>query len=524
MKKLSDKIATLREKIFYSYIIKPNEIKGKHSNELLILLDILKTVYVEIISKSSYNSKEANINSIAETFSHAAIAYESGIASNILKSLIFIDELFISIENNFHDIPMYILKKKLLALYQLAFNSNTHKDLNNKLIHFIWIGEISKIQLKHVELWAKRNNDYRVMLWMDPKTLLAGELLKAKKATLRSDETSKDEALRVQRQCWYFSQERHIFNDEIIAEYLTDVSGKKFSSRCINKVRKEFVNIKLSHLNIKIMDINTLISKYENRGRLKIYNFEIFYRTNLAAASDVIRLLVLSEFGGIYIDIDTLPKINIDFPHTDRYLTDNNLHDQHNEKIEAMKNTMTFEKFWQIENKERKTFESNDCFDKPALFNAIKKDLCSTGSNSVFCSLKEIKTPFDIPLLSRHKKNINVFFSNVIVANSNSTTIDLSLKIINENYRKIFRLVEKNIQSDFIFNYALDGYKNNSRVTLNISGPGVLLRAIFLTIIDTLELPQDIPESALLGFLNTHLSFTEQTMETESGLASSWMK
>ncbi|MFV8928682.1 TcdA/TcdB catalytic glycosyltransferase domain-containing protein, partial [Serratia fonticola] len=280
MKKLSDKIATLREKIFYSYETKPNEIKGKHSNELLILLDILKTVYAEIISKSSYNSKEANINSIAETFSHAAIAYESGIASNILKSLIFIDELLISIENNFHGIPMYILKKKLLALYQLAFNSNTHKKLNNKLIHFIWIGEISKMQLKHVELWAKRNNDYRVMLWMDPKTLLAGELLKAKKATLRSDETSKDEALRVQRQCWCFSQERNIFNDEIIAEYLTDVSGKKSLSRYINKARKEFTNIKSSYRNIKIMDINTLTSKYKNRGRLKIYNFEIFYRTN----------------------------------------------------------------------------------------------------------------------------------------------------------------------------------------------------------------------------------------------------
>ncbi|MDK2378074.1 TcdA/TcdB catalytic glycosyltransferase domain-containing protein [Serratia fonticola] len=238
----------------------------------------------------------------------------------------------------------------------------------------------------------------------------------------------------------------------------------------------------------------------------------------------MIRLLVLSEFGGIYIDIDTLPKINIDFPHTERYLIDNSLHEQHNEKIEAMKNTMTFEKFWEIEHKERKMFESNDCFDSSALFSAMKKDLCNTGSNTIFCSLKEIRIPFDIPLLSRHKKKNNVFFSNVIVANSNSAAIDLSLKIINENYRKIFLLVESNIQNDFIFNYALDGYKNNSRVTLNISGPGVLLRAIFLTIIDTLELPQDIPESALLGFLNTHLSFTEQTMETESGLASSWMK
>ena len=56
------------------------------------------------------------------------------------------------------------------------------------------------------------------------------------------------------------------------------------------------------------MDINILIEKEEYCHENDIYNFEIFFRTNLAAASDVIRLLILYEFGGIYIDIDTLPK------------------------------------------------------------------------------------------------------------------------------------------------------------------------------------------------------------------------
>ncbi|MGF6190995.1 TcdA/TcdB catalytic glycosyltransferase domain-containing protein [Serratia sp. 2723] len=527
MKKLSKKIAILKEKIIHGDKTKLIEKEGKHRNELSILLDMLKTIYIDIIPKSSCKNKEANINSIADTFSYAAISYESGVAKNILKSLIFLDELLICIESNFQEPPVCTLREKLLYLYQSARNLHVFKKLNSKIIHFIWIGKMSKTQLKHVELWAKHNNDYRIMLWIDPKTLLAGELLKAKKNTLRSDRTGKQEALRIQRECWCFSQEKHGVNDEIIAEYLIKTPSKTTLNSLHKKREKayrDFIYLKSSHNNIEIMDINNLTSKVKNRIEYDIYKLEIFYRTNLAAASDVIRLLILLEFGGIYIDIDTLPKINISFPNTERYLTNNDRLEGNHEKIEAMKNTMVFEKFWGIRSEGKKFLETNDYINRPALFNAMKKDLCNIETNSIFSGLQEIKIPFDIPLISRNNKNINVFFSNVIVANSHSMTINRALCIIKENYREITCLLEKNSQNDFISNYTLDGYKNSSRITLKISGPGVLLRAIILTIIDTLELPKDISEPALLGLINTHLSFTEQTMETETGLTSSWMK
>ncbi|WP_214644427.1 TcdA/TcdB catalytic glycosyltransferase domain-containing protein, partial [Aliivibrio fischeri] len=37
------------------------------------------------------------------------------------------------------------------------------------------------------------------------------------------------------------------------------------------------------------------------------YYFELKFRGNLAAASDILRLIILFKYGGVYIDVDTLP-------------------------------------------------------------------------------------------------------------------------------------------------------------------------------------------------------------------------
>ncbi|MEC6071365.1 TcdA/TcdB catalytic glycosyltransferase domain-containing protein [Serratia nevei] len=40
---------------------------------------------------------------------------------------------------------------------------------------------------------------------------------------------------------------------------------------------------------------------------MKYYYYEIILRCNLASASDIIRLLIIYQYGGVYIDVDTLP-------------------------------------------------------------------------------------------------------------------------------------------------------------------------------------------------------------------------
>ncbi|MBO2006751.1 hypothetical protein J4732_07605 [Serratia marcescens] len=40
---------------------------------------------------------------------------------------------------------------------------------------------------------------------------------------------------------------------------------------------------------------------------MKYYYYEIILRCNLASASDIIRLLIIYQYGGTYVDVDTLP-------------------------------------------------------------------------------------------------------------------------------------------------------------------------------------------------------------------------
>ncbi|MBT2979769.1 TcdA/TcdB catalytic glycosyltransferase domain-containing protein, partial [Vibrio anguillarum] len=37
------------------------------------------------------------------------------------------------------------------------------------------------------------------------------------------------------------------------------------------------------------------------------YELEMYLRGNLAAASDIARLVILRQYGGLYVDVDTLP-------------------------------------------------------------------------------------------------------------------------------------------------------------------------------------------------------------------------
>jgi mannosyltransferase OCH1-like enzyme len=49
------------------------------------------------------------------------------------------------------------------------------------------------------------------------------------------------------------------------------------------------------------------------------YFREIALRANLAAASDILRLHVIYQFGGVYVDCDTLPSLDHVFAKTGAY-------------------------------------------------------------------------------------------------------------------------------------------------------------------------------------------------------------
>ncbi|WP_446444294.1 TcdA/TcdB catalytic glycosyltransferase domain-containing protein [Serratia marcescens] len=50
------------------------------------------------------------------------------------------------------------------------------------------------------------------------------------------------------------------------------------------------------------------------------YYYEIILRHNIASASDIVRLLIIYQYGGTYIDVDTLPYIDNIYHKLNKYI------------------------------------------------------------------------------------------------------------------------------------------------------------------------------------------------------------
>jgi hypothetical protein len=134
------------------------------------------------------------------------------------------------------------------ALTVFFLNSTAHAEPAPKELHFIWIGkDIPELYVANIMGWAARNKDYKINIWSD------------KSATISNTISKMDGA-----------------------------SSLPFQFRDIDEVKKE---------NLKTHP--KLISYLERESSGKFPNY--------AAASDILRLLILNKEGGIYVDTDETP-------------------------------------------------------------------------------------------------------------------------------------------------------------------------------------------------------------------------
>jgi hypothetical protein len=141
-------------------------------------------------------------------------------------------------------------KRKLsfLALILLVSIQSASANLVPKLLHFIWIGEdIPVTYIENIKTWSARNRDYKLILWSDQQIKFERPLVKADQG--------------------FFDYE---FGD-------------------IEELKKEFFHT-----------FPRLIGYLERESHGKFPNY--------AAASDILRLLILYKLGGVYIDTDEIPN------------------------------------------------------------------------------------------------------------------------------------------------------------------------------------------------------------------------
>ncbi|HHH6703325.1 TPA: DUF3491 domain-containing protein [Escherichia coli] len=99
----------------------------------------------------------------------------------------------------------------------------------------------------------------------------------------------------------YLQNVIQLSEDDINSFYKTIDSNKETVTKIIHNLQREFGENRIS-----IKDVNTLtsLSKAENNHN---YQTEMLLRWNYPAASDLLRMYILKEHGGIYTDTDMMP-------------------------------------------------------------------------------------------------------------------------------------------------------------------------------------------------------------------------
>lgn len=108
-------------------------------------------------------------------------------------------------------------------------------------------------------------------------------------------------------------------------EYEQQIDIVEYEKNAIIKDRKNRKYQEVSDL------FETFSKKDPARGKKlrAIYNKELNDRGNLAAASDLVRFIALHEYGGIYIDMDLLPTLNLDLIRGTDLFPSKHVTDQH---------------------------------------------------------------------------------------------------------------------------------------------------------------------------------------------------
>lgn len=404
------------------------------------------------------------------------------------------------------------------------------------IIHFLWIGNLTKTHYEYIELWIKTNPEKKFNLWSDPSCSSCLDFHNTLKEHIKENKCDNPELslLKLKNKAYHYIV-NNITHDKNFNVVANSFLIKNKISKAINK--KVFSGKGYNTYNNVLLhnkDISSLFAD-EFEEYKKYYYYEVIIRGNLTCASDIVRLILLYKFGGVYIDIDTLPYLDNVFLETNKLvssakcLNDENLALAKSEGVLSKLNN---------DNKIAENIEHyiNLIHDTPRnvkdqITNSILNDL------SKF-SLKKIKPLGDVLVyenflsLSSLVFLNGVYFNNIICSCAKSKALMIILMSIKKRYRYIeknnalFNLKKNSTNNNYLarlLEYRYDEFRNTNFVTQSLTGPRLISEVLLALSYKVLGLDDDISPLLIATFMQNDsfgIAFLKQNMDTPLGLIS----
>ncbi|EQG60630.1 toxin B [Clostridioides difficile DA00145] len=446
------------------------------------------------------------------------------------------------------------LKKDILKEVILIKNSNTSPVEKN--LHFVWIGgEVSDIALEYIKQWADINAEYNIKLWYDSEAFLVNTL---KKAIVESSTTEALQLLEEEIQNPQFDNMK-FYKKRM--EFIYD-RQKRFINYYKSQINKPTVptidDIIKSHLVSEYNRDETLLESYRtnslrkinsNHGidiranslfteqeLLNIYSQELLNRGNLAAASDIVRLLALKNFGGVYLDVDMLPGIHSDLFKTIPRPSSIGLDRWEMIKLEAIMKYKKYINNYTSENFDKLDQQLKDNFKLIIESKSEKSEIFSKLENLNVSDL-EIKIAFALGSV----------INQALISKQGSYLTNLVIEQVKNRYQFLNQHLNPAIESDnnftdttkifhdSLFNsataensmfltkiapYLQVGFMPEARSTISLSGPGAYASAYY----DFINLQENTIEKTLKASDLIEFKFPENNLSqlTEQEINSLW--
>ncbi|MCG9676628.1 hypothetical protein L1D33_24310 [Vibrio chagasii] len=417
-------------------------------------------------------------------------------------------------------------------------------------VFFVWIGCLGERQLEYFDVWEEICQG-DTFVYYDSRCLLASEI---EGVLCRIHHCSHKDADFIKYQSDWFeafieSQEEHL--DEWLIDH-TRVYDADIATELEHKLyRARHRYYQLTKL-VSMLDIASIESLFMFNGfdLEPYYLYEVVLRNNLAAASDIIRLLVLYHQGGMYVDFDTLPSFEHCFPKTNRrfpeWVSNNMVDVLKSELIMNVFRTQQLTRFARCQGDHMLVESIVETF-----FDDDKEQISSLYEDVAEITEDKLFYPFVLPLvyeeglaLTKAKNSMGEFNNNILIAPKGSKLIRIILMMMISRYRY---MEDNGIIFDDIFNpikvdagnneendeywhrfaaYRYDHLCSSDNVTLFLSGPSLVLEVLISLAYDVFNIEGCDPNSVALAMSHPSLmmAFEHQTQFTAEHMRSTWQR
>ncbi|MFB2907570.1 TcdA/TcdB catalytic glycosyltransferase domain-containing protein, partial [Aeromonas jandaei] len=336
----------------------------------------------------------------------------------------------------------YKIKNMLCYENQSIMNCKTyHQALFTKKIDrlfFVWLGSINDRVIEYINIWRTSNDGtFTLNIYYDSNFFLYSELKNTLKVLYDIDQGDPKSIIYAQNDFFkkikLIMRKGYSFDTALIMLTARANPSTALALSNLKKHSQDYFARKTAGINA--IDIASNKELFINGFYREIYNLELTLRGNAAAATDIIRLLILYAHGGMYIDVDTLPSLTSIFGDMPQNVNSNIVNVVRSEyylRALRKKNDCLHKN-----NTDISSFESYLYNHHPSVLECIKKNIDS----AIDLSLKIVNpVVYTDSLMIASFDNMFEFNNNILASCKSSRMVKIVLRELKRRYRHIFNM------------------------------------------------------------------------------------